>query len=192
MSAATITHKIDLIKNNLKAHFKSPPKMKWSSFVVRAILSLVVLFSAAALFASRFTLAMDYQTTTSIQGMHILIIDRKDTVIQKGNIYAFKSPDLRPFYPEGVKIAKFNAAGPGDVIKIDENDQIWVNGKVTVYRGLEYAKSKLGVEPLRFRGETILKDNQYWMLGDSPKSFDSRYWGPVGSERIIGRAYKII
>lgn len=36
-------------------------------------------------------------------------------------------------------------------------------------------------------------DGQYYVLGDnSPHSIDSRYWGFVADENIIGKAYKII
>ena len=38
--------------------------------------------------------------------------------------------------------------------------------------------------------ETIrLGSNQFWVMGDHRLSFDSRYWGPVYPQQIIGKAY---
>jgi conjugal transfer pilin signal peptidase TrbI len=31
----------------------------------------------------------------------------------------------------------------------------------------------------------------YWVMGDQPKSFDSRYWGVVYQQQIIGKAYAL-
>lgn len=183
--------RIETFKAGIIHHFKNPPRMSWSLYSLFSILSLCVLFGAVYLFSLRFTFESDYQSTTSIQGARLLLIDKEDKVLRPGYIYAFHSPDLRPFYAEGTKIAKFYFAGPGDTVKIDDHDQIWLNGKPTAYAGLSYAQTKLGLPESKFRGSITLKENQYWFLGDSPKSFDSRYWGPIGAERIIGRATKV-
>lgn len=38
----------------------------------------------------------------------------------------------------------------------------------------------------------VLGDNEYWVMGDnSPSSSDSRYWGPIGREDLIGKAWFI-
>ncbi|NDG89011.1 MAG: S26 family signal peptidase, partial [Gammaproteobacteria bacterium] len=29
----------------------------------------------------------------------------------------------------------------------------------------------------------------YWAMGDQPKSFDSRYWGVVYQQQVVGKAY---
>lgn len=183
--------KISAFKQRLIHHFKNPPKMGWIAYIARAAATLTLLFFCVYLFTLRYTIESDFQSTTSIQGVHMLLIDKDDKELRPGFIYAFKSPDLRPFYSEGTKIAKFYFAGPGDTVKIDENNQIWLNGVITAYSGLEYAQSKLGLPESKFRGSVKLNENQYWFLGNSPKSFDSRYWGPIGSERIIGRAMKV-
>jgi len=38
-------------------------------------------------------------------------------------------------------------------------------------------------------GELLLRDREYYVMGDNrPESSDSRSWGPVSTERIIGKA----
>lgn len=31
----------------------------------------------------------------------------------------------------------------------------------------------------------------YWVMGDQPNSFDSRYWGVVFQHQIVGKAYAL-
>ncbi|MBZ3672406.1 S26 family signal peptidase [Salmonella enterica subsp. enterica serovar Senftenberg] len=39
------------------------------------------------------------------------------------------------------------------------------------------ARRKLHLPESHFYGKTTLKENNYWFMGKSPFSFDSRYWG---------------
>lgn len=78
---------------------------------------------------------------------------------------------------------------PGETIKVSE-------GRVTIYNaahpeGLVLKESYLA-ESLYTGGDKItsLKDGQYFVLGDNrPNSFDSRRFGPVGRDFIVGRAW---
>ena len=79
---------------------------------------------------------------------------------------------------------------PGDTVEIDKNNQISIN-KQLYATGLMWAQEKLGQPDSYFQGKTTLAENQYWFLGASEKSFDSRYWGAVNHEDIIGRVYPI-
>jgi signal peptidase I len=51
-----------------------------------------------------------------------------------------------------------------------------------------------GYFPPESQGSTVslpmtLGPGEYFLLGDnSPRSFDSRYWGPVSREKILGKA----
>jgi len=51
---------------------------------------------------------------------------------------------------------------------------------------------EIGGTPADFAGETVLDEGTYWFMGETPYSFDSRYWGTVSEEQIIGQARPII
>jgi conjugal transfer pilin signal peptidase TrbI len=86
-------------------------------------------------------------------------------------------------------MVKILTAMPGDAVEVNEW-QIIINGK-PVGEGLPLAK-ELHLPEQHFYGKSVLEDGHYWFMGRSPLSFDSRYWGAVEDEQIIGRAYPLI
>src|SRR5690606_12633110 len=108
----------------------------------------------------------------------------------RNGIYVFSSRDLRPYFEKGTRLTKYLVGLPGDTIEIDDNDVIRING-VVVGEGLSLARKYLDRSESEFRGKRTLQDNEYWVMGDSDQSFDSRYWGSIKSEDIIARAYPL-
>ncbi len=177
--------------NTYLRSFIKPPRMSWTSYWIKSVAVTIPIILAMWLFSLRFTIGIDPQQATSIVGTRYFLIDHSDTNLIRGKLYAFRSPNLNPFYSENTRFIKYLVAVPGDHIKVDTNNQIWINGLSTPFMGLPYAQSKLGQDESKFQGEITLKDNQYWFLGDYNRSFDSRYWGSIGNDRIIGRAFKL-
>ncbi len=95
---------------------------------------------------------------------------------QRGQIMAFRHERSAPMV-----FLKRVIALPGERIKID--------------RGIVFINGKAIDEPyLRFRDErsvpeTVVPPSFYYVLGDNRRdSDDSRDWGPVGRDQIVGRA----
>jgi signal peptidase I len=86
---------------------------------------------------------------------------------------------------------------PGEEIEIRDGS-IFINGeKMTPPADAERLKwyepsdgdgPPFAPETYAIRGQSLqLEENQYFMLGDnSPNSWDSRYWGPVPEENLVG------
>ncbi|MDO8668899.1 MAG: signal peptidase I [Candidatus Buchananbacteria bacterium] len=106
---------------------------------------------------------------------------------KRGDIIVFKYPkDPRQFFIKRV------IGLPGETVKID-NGSIFitpVGGQSNVLKE-DYLAS--GVEtrlPVSGYGELKLKDNEYYLMGDNrDQSQDSRTFGPVRSDFIIGRTW---
>jgi len=91
---------------------------------------------------------------------------------------------------------------PGDTIRLAEY-KVWIRPRgasdfvaedkiVPVHYGTRAVLSAPGWESsLPFSGnqdETVLKDGEYYVMGDNrPESSDSRSWGPVPVDRIVGK-----
>ncbi|MCG7878828.1 MAG: signal peptidase I [Candidatus Thiodiazotropha endolucinida] len=165
-------------------------KESWTKFSIKATVVLTVMVLAGMAFASRYSIVGDPQEVRCIPDYTVYLVDKKDTELKRGQLYMFLSKDLSPIYEEGTEMLKYLRAVPGDEVEIRDNDQIFINGEASEW-GLGLAQEKLGQPSSNFHGKTKLGDDQYWFLGTSPKSFDSRYWGAVKRENIIGRAYPL-
>ena len=103
---------------------------------------------------------------------------------KKGEIIVLKNPR-----DESQDFIKRIIAVPGDTIKI-QNNTVYVNNKPLEEKYLP-AGTLTRSGAFLTEGDTLkVADNQYFVLGDNREhSSDSREWGPVTKEEIIGRAF---
>src|SRR5215472_9923309 len=117
-----------------------------------------------------------------------------------GDVFVFRTNSIPAIRPDPVGGPPFyikRLAGiPGDMLRIDP-PFLYINGKKAKGYGFERVMSA----KLPYRGyapghEYLSKPNQtyrvppngYFAMGDnSYNSFDSRYWGPVPLENLVGR-----
>ena len=125
------------------------------------------------------------------------------TPIRRGDIIVFRYPiDIRQTFVKRV------IGVPGDRIRL-RNKQLYLNGKEMLepykYHKTEYIDSyrdnfpstpntfiyKPGLEMLDkqvVNGEVVVPPNHYFAMGDNrDQSLDSRYWGFVPRENIVGK-----
>lgn len=164
-------------------------KENWLPFIVKCSIALILITLFWAWFTSRFIVGIDSQKETSLVGYNLFIIDTQDKVLKKGKVYAYLAQGLEPLFPDGTKLVKYLEGMPGDEIKITSNETIYVNDEPVAY-GLALAQ-QLQIPKESFQGEKKLENNEYWVMGTSPISFDSRYFGTIKNEQIIGRTYPL-
>lgn len=132
---------------------------------------------------------------------------------QRGDIVVFFSPY------DGKRLVKRVIGVPGDTIEL-RNDTLVLNGQSVTYQPInqkllrdvapadlsshEFAHEQLPGRPhsvaaypaaqaLRTFGPIQVPASQYFMMGDNrDDSFDSRYWGTVERNRIVGRATTVV
>ena len=132
---------------------------------------------------------------------------------QRGDIVIFPSPK------DGMTLVKRVIGLPGDTIEL-RDEQLRINGRPVDYAPLEpeisaqlseperasgvFATEKLpghthavmaikGVPAMRTFGPTPVPAGQYFMMGDNrDNSFDSRYFGTVDRDQIVGRVSSVV
>jgi signal peptidase I len=132
---------------------------------------------------------------------------------QRGDIVVFYSPK------DGQRLVKRVIGLPGDTVEL-RDDRLVINGQLVEYApsALEmsetppdseeehgvFATERLPVRPhavmaingvpaMRSFGPIQVPDDSYFMMGDNrDNSFDSRYFGTVARERILGRATGVV
>lgn len=108
---------------------------------------------------------------------------------QPGEVVVFHAPDSA-HCPQGTgcDFIKRVLAVPGDTVEIS-NNHIVVNGSPVIE---SYIPADFATLPGNYtKGRVItLSPDEYFMVGDNrPYSSDSRAWGPVPKQNIIGRAF---
>jgi conjugal transfer pilin signal peptidase TrbI len=100
---------------------------------------------------------------------------------------------MGPFYPDGTLVIKRVVGVAGDQVVVAAAG-VWVNG--VKEGGLLHAAPggrlwALGHRPVEYERDERVPLNHWWVMGTNPRSFDSRYWGYVEHEQIVGRANPI-
>lgn len=158
------------------------------SFLTKGAVLSAALACGVVLLASRFSVAIAVQASLCLPPHRVWIIDKQDKNPVRGEIFAFKSKGLGPVFADGTTIVKVLEGMPGDAVKV-EAEATSVNGRI-VGHGLAVAEQH-GVPPQRYVREGRIEDGRYWFFGRTPDSFDSRYWGSVAEDQIVGRAYPL-
>lgn len=174
-------------KKRLKRYLKK--QESWQRFALKASLMLSVLFIAGAAFASRYRIGYDPQVLSCIPEFNVYLLDLKDRSLERGALFAFKAERMEPVWEEGTRMVKYLYGMPGDRVEIDRYERVFINGE-NVATGL-FVAHKVGKRKKDFMGKGELAEDSYWFFGSSPTSFDSRYWGHVHSDQVIGRVYPI-
>lgn len=85
----------------------------------------------------------------------------------------------------GDRIVKKVAAVQGDTVRV-HGTELYINGQHV--NRLWLAKSIPGKAPGDFDREITLQEGELFLMGTTQESFDSRYWGAIKREAIIGSA----
>ena len=114
-------------------------------------------------------------------------MDLQDHGMIPGALYSFSARGLK-LYPDGTNMIKILKGSEGDHIRISRQ-RIYINGQ-PAGTGLPLAL-EAGIEPERFDRDYIVEPGHYFMMGEHFRSYDSRYWGTVHENQIVGRAYPL-
>lgn len=114
---------------------------------------------------------------------------RSDRHIERGALVTVRAVSVAPAYATlrqftepGDRFIKRVASVAGDEV-CAEGQRLSLNG-VVVARRLE--RDSLGRMLPTWSGCRILAPDELLLLGDTPDSFDGRYWGPVTTRMISG------
>lgn len=158
------------------------------AFLLKGTVLAAVLAASIVGLTQRFTVAIATQEYLCLPPYRIWVIDKWDTSPVRGEIFAFRAQGLSPVFEDGTTIVKVLEGMPGDTAEVTL-EETRING-VRVGTGLRVATDK-GIDPSRYVRTGTVESGRYWFFGKTEDSFDSRYWGSVGSSQIIGKAYPI-
>ncbi len=141
-------------------------------------------------FTSRYSLEVPYFRERCIPGWSVAVVDRRDRIPEVGQAYAFSARRMGPVRADGSRIGKFFTAGFLDEVEVTGEGAVLVNG-TEVARGLGLSRL-LQRPPGSFAGKAVLGPGEFWALGKTSASFDSRYWGRVDDGQVIGKIHFLL
>ncbi|RVU55340.1 signal peptidase I [Anaerosphaera multitolerans] len=148
---------------------------KITSLKIILIVLILTLFIRNFLFNVTIVNGSSMEPTLSNKSLVFSIVPKKH-FIKRGDIVILKAPDKK--YKKYIK----RVIGlPNDEVQI-KNGKVYINGDLYEenYISTDYTEAINGTY-------TILKENEYFVLGDNRepgKSEDSRYFGPIDKRNI--------
>ena len=118
-----------------------------------------------------------------------VFVGARDAEISCGpdSVGLFRLNVRNPYWEYGTLFAKRFVGCPGDVLSVRGKD-FRLNGKKTASAtGKDSEDREVGV----FRFDGVIPEGMYFVLGDGPRSYDSRYWGFVKKSWVVGRGFPL-
>lgn len=95
---------------------------------------------------------------------------------------------------KGDILIKRVAGLPGETIQVQES-RVWINGREMPRDqiGPVANTETIGATPWAYDRPVKLRSDELFVLGDNPGvSDDSRYWGPLNRDRVIGKFVRVL
>lgn len=150
------------------------------------MLASAVVFALTAYLADRYEIRIDPQVERCIPGARAFLVDTYTSDVEPGDLVAFQPPALGELFDADAEFVKRVVAQPGQRVTVGPGGTRV--GDRVVARGLGAAEA-LGVAPGRFVRTELVPPDALWVVAPGPRSVDSRYWGALDHNNVIGKAY---
>lgn len=176
------------------------PKSKWREYTESIIIAVVIALFVRSVFIQAYKIPSGSMEPTLLVGDHLLV-NRLSYVVKvpyfDNVIYTLGKPkrgDIIVFrYPENPKVdyIKRVIAVEGEMIEI-KNKTIYINGIKKPDSWGRHIDNQLIPREIaprdNFGPYTVPKDAVFAMGDNRDNSQDSRFWGPVRKEHLVGKA----
>ena len=108
--------------------------------------------------------------------------------LNRGELAYFRSKKIEPSLEEDQLVVKIIGAIHGDRVEV-RNNRLSING--VDYGALQLNES-LGKKIGDYDRVIEIAEDELFMIGTLPGSFDSRYWGNIKKSQVVARGYAIL
>lgn len=146
------------------------------------------IFWTAGIAADTWKLAVDGSEHACLDPYRYFLLTMQDGAPAVGSIATFRTAGV-PLYADGTLFTKLVAAGPGATVVAGPFSVI-VDGKEYPFTDTAVTALRQAGADLQFEREDryVLADDEYFLAGTNPLSYDSRYYGPVKASQFVARA----
>lgn len=159
-------------------------KGTFKDFLFIVVISLAVVFIVRHFIAQPFVVSGASMEPTFHNGEYLIVdqLSYKLNNPERGDVIVFKYPII----PSRFFIKRIIGL-PGEVVKI-EGQEVYI--KEVGSEEFKLLEEKYIEFPKDTFSESKLDDNEYFVMGDNRlASLDSRVWGPLNENFIVGKAF---
>jgi signal peptidase I len=161
--------------------------IEWVAVIVGAVLVAVLI---KTFLVQAFRIPSESMVSTLEVGDRVLVnkLSYRAHDINRGDVVVFTRPPGLPAGPgEPEDLIKRVIGVPGDTLQAKEG-LMYVNGKL-----LEEPYLPAGTSTVNLDKTVTIQEGQAWVMGDNRNnSQDSRVFGPIETDSVIGRAFTIM
>lgn len=155
--------------------------------VLTIVFAVAVALFTRAYVAQAYAIPSESMMNTLLVGDHVFVV-KLSTLrngAARGDIVVFDGPD------NGQTLIKRVVGLPGETIRI-ENNTVYIDGVPLAEPYAVFERNPYNPHPLQNFGPYLIPDDGYFVMGDNRNnSGDSRFFGPVPQNHIIGKAFLI-
>ncbi|OUX83977.1 MAG: hypothetical protein CBB95_17490 [Alteromonas sp. TMED35] len=157
-------------------------------FVPRIIILLCMLGAGWMYMSERYDLLFDWQQDRCLN-TKVFFVDTWDKELDRNHLMVVDFPiDTGPIR-KGDLVIKRVVGMPGESMTYNAMT-------IETDTGFQFSSDiRKGAEHIGFtfpeQSVLTLNDDEYFLAGDLPFSFDSRYWGAINEQHIYGKAYAV-
>lgn len=145
------------------------------------LLAIVLALIVRTTFFRLYAIPSASMTPTLEVGDHILVTPFRDDTPARGDVVVFRSPSS-----DDELMVKRIVATPGDLVE-SRAGKVLIGGRTLAEPYLREVSASGAFEPL------IVPANCYFVMGDNrANSFDSRSWGVLPRDRVVGRVRLVL
>lgn len=165
------------------------PRKPMKLFLFQMFLVLIGVWMFGSYIGDRITIGVQAQQKGCLPYTWYVIDKYNKTIPAEGYVAFLMDDRAMPWYEPGTKFIKQLKAVKGDQVVVKDS-QVLINGTVVATLDSEIL-AKLKKTPDDFKRNLKVPESQMWVMGTTPDSFDSRYWGPIDASMVEGRVYPI-
>lgn len=163
-------------------------KAHWRHTYLLPFCIAAVITAATTWFSHSYKLILVLNSDKCIPGS-VFVVDTRQKHVNSGELVMFMSPQT-DILPSGINIIKLVAGVEGDLVEIGRFSV--TNKKHRFSAPIDNAANALNIDVQKLIGTRTVENGGIFVLGTEPGSYDSRFFGSIKTQQVIGRAYLII
>lgn len=160
-------------------------KEPWPRFILKAFILIAAIGVLFYWIEGRYRIGIDSQVIRCFPDHKFFLVDLKQKEPERGEIIAYRSKGLAPYFEDGTLMGKVIRGMPGDRLVIDHRG-VFINGE-QLADGFPLLE-RLKVEERSLYKDEVIPEDRFFLMAPAPESYDGRYWGYVTGDQLVGKA----